>query len=160
MKALIIYDSAYGNTQKLAEAIQSVLPSDQTSLLKADKFDPQQLSGVELLVIGTPTYGGRPTPQVQACLKQIPSGQKGLKALVFDTGMPKEMQKAFLKLVIGFFGYASPKLALALEAKGVEVIGQETFFVLGKEGPLQDGEIDRVKDWVRNNLSIKQESGK
>lgn len=66
MKALIIYDSVYGNTEKIARAIAGAMtPSDGVKVLRAGEADPLELESIDLLIVGSPTHGGRPTPAIQ-----------------------------------------------------------------------------------------------
>jgi len=82
MKACVLYISRTGNTKRLAEAI--------SELLKAPVFniaDIPELSAVQdfdLLVIGTPVMGLRPTPEVQSFVKRLPEGG-GKKTILFCT---------------------------------------------------------------------------
>ena len=71
MKSLIIFDSQYGNTEKVARVILKVLPNP-VAIIKADKVSLGDLENLDLLVIGSPTWGGRPTPALQKFLDQIP----------------------------------------------------------------------------------------
>jgi flavodoxin I len=48
-------------------------------------------------------------------------------------------------------GYAAPKIAKSLIAKGGrQVAPPEGFIVLDKEGPLRDGELERAAAWARD----------
>ena len=83
-------------------------------------------------------------------LKKISSdGLENIRAAAFDTSMPVDEQKTFLRFIIKFFGYASKRIAKILTSKGANVVAAETFFVLGKEGPLKDGELERAKEWTK-----------
>jgi len=75
-----------------------------------------------------------------------------IRAGAFDTGIPKQGQGTFLKLVINVLGYAAKHIAGALKKKGARVVRTETFYVLGKEGPVQEGEIERATNWVKSLL--------
>ncbi|MFA5051583.1 MAG: flavodoxin family protein [Patescibacteria group bacterium] len=149
MNKLIIYDSLFGNTKKVAEAIGEVLGPD-AKVEHINDAAPADLTSADLLVIGSPTHGGRPSQPMQKFLNTIgPGGLKNVRAAAFDTGNSPEGQGWFLRLVIKFFGYASDRLARTLKTKGANVIAAETFYVLGKEGPLKDGELERAKGWTK-----------
>ncbi len=67
MKTLVVYDSVFGNTEKIAQAIASNLgPAGSVEIRQASAVVPEQLSGAGLLVIGSPTRGFRPTEAVAA----------------------------------------------------------------------------------------------
>ncbi|MDP9236190.1 MAG: hypothetical protein M3P30_02125 [Chloroflexota bacterium] len=83
MKALVVYDSVFENTAVVARAIAGALSGDVQYVRDAD---PLEAGGVGLLVVGSPTHGGRPTPAIEAYLKAIPSGSlKHVRVAVFDT---------------------------------------------------------------------------
>ncbi len=63
MKALVVYDSVHGNTREIAESIAQGL-STSAKTLHASEVNPQELKGLDLLVIGSPTQGRRPTETV------------------------------------------------------------------------------------------------
>lgn len=63
MQVLIVYDSQFGNTGKIAQAIaKGFTKSDKVQTLRVNETDLSDLKGVNLLIIGSPTQGGRPTP--------------------------------------------------------------------------------------------------
>ncbi|MDP2871380.1 MAG: hypothetical protein Q8P31_02435 [Bacillota bacterium] len=48
------------------------------------------------------------------------------------------------------FGYAAPRIATALTAKGGNPVAPpEPFIVKDKEGPLERGETERAAGWAR-----------
>ncbi|UXM93502.1 flavodoxin family protein [Paenarthrobacter sp. JL.01a] len=59
MKAVIMYDSAYGNTKSVAEAIAAGLEKSRT--VPVSQFHSSDLSIGDLLVVGSPINGWRPT---------------------------------------------------------------------------------------------------
>jgi flavodoxin len=150
LKFLIAYDSVYGNTKQLAEAMVEALEDvHETKLLHASETSAADLDGINLILVGSPTHAGTYTDPIKTYLSSLPAGSLGgLKAAAFDTGFERETQKKFLQTVIDVFGYASPKIAKKLEKKGAVVVASETFLVLDTEGPLKEGEIDRAKAWL------------
>ena len=91
MKALIVYDSTYGNTEKIAKAIGAAL-TGEVKVLRAGEVNPAELNAFDLLVIGSPTYGGRPMPSVAELLNKIPeSAIKGKNIAAFDTRIPTKL---------------------------------------------------------------------
>jgi len=148
MANLVIYDSQFGNTQKIAEAIAGSLP--KARMIRAGEATPEDLKGVELLVVGSPTQGGRPMAATAEFLEKIPDeGLAGVKAAAFDTRFREADVSVPLKMLMKTIGYAAPKIAKRLEDKGAEMIRPpEGFIVTGKEGPLALGELDRAKKWL------------
>ena len=151
LKVLIVYDSVYGNTAKIAEAlIEGVGGQGESKIFKAQEAAVTDLENIDLLLVGSPTHGGTFTEPVKNYLNAIPEGGLlGIQAAAFDTSFSKETQGAFMKIIIGIFGFAAPKIAENLSAKGASVLAVESFIVLDTEGPLQEGEIERSKKWAR-----------
>ena len=73
MKVLIIYDSVYGNTEKIARAVaEAITPFGEVKVLRAGEVKPSELGSIDLLIVGSPTQGGKPTPAIQEFLSKIP----------------------------------------------------------------------------------------
>ena len=72
MKACIIYDSMYGNTQKIAQAIGEGL-TGEVKVVRIGEADPSELKTCDLLIIGSPVHGGRATPALDTFIKQLPA---------------------------------------------------------------------------------------
>ena len=147
MKKLVIYDSQYGNTQKVAEAVAKSISGKPLCVSDINATD---LTGVEILIVGSPTQGGQSTQNIQAFLGSIPGGfLKNVKVAAFDTRFSESKVNFALKILIKTIGYAAPKIAKSLEAKGGRLIlHPEGFIVKGKEGPLDKGELERAKKWI------------
>jgi flavodoxin len=151
MKALIVYDSVYGNTEKIARAIAGVLtPSGEVKVLRAGEANPSELKSVDLLIVGSPTQGGKPTKAIQDFLnKLLEPAIKGIDVAAFDT--------RFSTKLVGIFGYAAGKIADSLKRKGgTLILPPEAFFVKSREGPLKDGELERAAAWAKRILEIKK----
>jgi flavodoxin len=150
MKALVVYDTVYGNTEKVASVLKENLNKKyDVKLIKADAAKPADLDGVDLLLVGSPTHGGWYIESVKTFLNAIPAnGLKTMQAAAFDTSTSKQNESGFVKAVINFFGYASKRIAKSLAAKGATMVSAETFPVIGREGPLQEGEIEHAKSWA------------
>ena len=142
MNALVIYDSVYGNTEKIARAIGDAI-TGEVEVLRAGNVTPSEVNMIDLLIIGSPTQGGRPTPAVQDFLKGISeSAIKGINVAAFDT--------RFSAKWVMVFGYAAGKIARTLKRKGgILAESPEGFFVEGTKGPLREGELERASDWVK-----------
>ncbi|MBN1317623.1 MAG: flavodoxin family protein [Anaerolineales bacterium] len=153
MKALIIYDSGHGNTEKIAQAIGEGLESHaDVKVKKVDEVRAGDLIGNDYLMVGSPTHGFNPTPAVSDMIKGIaPGGLKGVKVAAFDTRFPDEKigENRILKFFVGLFGFAAGKIANKLVKKGgVLAVPTEGFYVADTEGPLLEGELERAKAWA------------
>jgi len=149
MKALIVYDSAYGNTEKIAKSIGGAI-TGSVKVLRIGGVNPSGLEPVDFLIVGSPTYAGRPTPAIQDFLNNIPdSAVKGVSVAAFDTRVSAKLAK--------IFGYAADKIAGSLKAKGgTLILSPEGFFVKGKEGPLKEGELERAASWAKEIIQSKK----
>jgi flavodoxin len=159
MEALVIYDSFFGNTERIAQSIGNALgwPEDVGILLVGD-VKPEQLAGLKLLIVGSPTRAFRPSPAIKKFLKSIPkNGLKGVKVAAFDTRITdEEIDSAvfILRVMVNIFGYAAKPIADRLVKKGGQLIAPpEGFFVQGMEGPLKEGELERASDWAKQIMA-------
>jgi flavodoxin len=149
MKTLVIYDSQYGNTKLLAEEIARILDEcGEVSLLRAADAGPHIFNGEELLVVGGPTQAHGLSPQMKTLLEvartRTPAGGYP-KALAFDTRLnwPHWMS-----------GSAADKIGHSLEELGCSMLARpESFIVKGSEGPLAEGEKERVVAWIGSVLT-------
>lgn len=153
MKTLIVYDSVFGNTKTVAMAMEeSMKESGKSSAVHVKKFSEDMLKGVDLLVVGSPTRGFRPTREIGEMLNMLPAGAlAGMKVLAFDTRSDvKKIDNKILSFMVKHFGYAAEPIRNVLVKKGGTLAKQpEGFVVNDTEGPLKDGEIERAKKWVK-----------
>jgi flavodoxin len=155
-KSLVIYDSMYGNTEKVARAIAVALASETSVETRSvGEVALEDLGRVDLLLVGSPTQGFRPTKAMMDLLRRISTrGLKETKAAAFDTRFEAgKLASAPLRLLIKTGGYAAPRIGASLKkAGGVLVLPPEGFYVEDKEGPLKAGELDRASAWAKSVL--------
>ena len=151
MKALVVYDSVFGNTEQVARQIGKALEAEgSVQTLRVTDVGTEQLSGFELLVMGSPTRGFRPTEGITAFLKGLPEGKlDGVRVAAFDTRIALEdIKSRILRFLVKIGGYAATSVARRLEAAGGRlVVPPEGFAVTGTEGPMKQGELERAADW-------------
>lgn len=152
MQALVIYDSAFGNTAKIAQAIAQGLGTDAQHI---GDVDLAQLSALDLVVVGAPTQKLGILESMKAWLDALPDGAlKGVQTAAFDTridpedvptkGIGRFMARVFLKR------FAAEPIDALLTAKGGQsLITPVGFFVMDTEGPLREGELERAAAWGR-----------
>jgi flavodoxin len=159
MKVLIVYDSVFGNTEKIAQAIGNAFGSqDDVEILRVGDVKPEQVTGMKLLIVGSPTRAFRPTSAITNFLGKIPrNGLEGVKVAAFDTGISMDdMKPTILRIPVRLFGYAAKPISDRLRKKGGELTTPpEGFFVKGVEGPLKEGELERAADWAKQ-ISARQ----
>lgn len=157
MKVLIIYDSFFGNTKQVAQAVGGVLEAgNEVEMLMAGEAPLERLTESALLIVGSPTRAFRSSPDVMKFLKHIPrNALNGIKVAAFDTRITLDDAKpGILRFFIKLFGWAAEPIADRLRKKGGELIAPpEGFAVKDSEGPLKEGELERAADWARRILS-------
>jgi hypothetical protein len=156
MKAVVVYESHWGNTAAVARAIAEGLGPD-ARVLATDEATGDALAGVDLIVAGSPLLGfSLPTegmlkgiatnadkdptppdlshPSMRSWLESLPRGNG--RAAAFETRIwwsPGSAAKAILK---------------RLESAGYRPMGKgERYIVEGKYGPLRAGELERARAW-------------
>jgi flavodoxin I len=142
MNTLVVYDSVYGNTEKIARAIGENL-SGEVRVIRVGDVDVSALKSLDLLFVGSPTHGGRPSPATRELLDQIqPPALEGIKVAAFDTRLTTRWA--------GILGFAAGRIAKSLKKRGATLVGSpENFHVEGTEGPLREGELERAAAWAR-----------
>jgi flavodoxin len=154
MKSIVIYDSQFGNTEKIAQSIRDVLAEQgEVILVRVGDFNQGMLKDAELLIVGSPTQKFRATDAIKGFLKAIPSHQlKGFRVAAFDTRLTQSNIDGtpVLPYFVKIFGYAAEPISKELQKRGGElVLPPEGFYVAETEGPLIEGELERAVDWAR-----------
>jgi flavodoxin len=157
-KVLVIYDSVFGNTEKIAQAIAAALG---TQAMPVSQAEADQLRGLDLLVVGSPTRKFSPTEGISKLLNGLPKNHlAGARVAAFDTRIDLEtIDSKVFRFVVDKGGYAAKTIAKSLEKKGGQLAAPgEGFYVTGEQGPLKDGELERAADWA-GRLAIKDDNG-
>jgi len=156
MKALVVYESMYGNTRDIAEAIAAGLSEGATVEVVEVGAAPATVGDeVALVVVGGPTHAfgmSRASTRADAAedgpvlsagtgIREWAAGVRlpaGVPAATFDTKVVKPSLP----------GSAASAAARRLRRKSVQMIAQPTtFYVTGKKGPLVAGELARARRW-------------
>lgn len=158
MKIQVIYDSKFGNTKKVADAVVTALDrGNEVSVVHVDKVDTDKLQEFDILIFGAPTHAFRPSQPMKAFLKRIPNNSlSGVKAAVFDTRATEKSinEKWLLKFMVRLFGYAAKPLSKTVKKKGAEIVGEPVgFCVADTKGPLIESELERAKEWANSLIS-------
>lgn len=143
MNTLLIYDSQYGNTERIATAIADTLRTvGDVRAVRVGEAQPLDLTGVDLLVLGSPTQGWNATKAMQELLKGFsPEQLRGRAVACFDTRF---------QMSHWLTGSAARRIASVFERMGIELAEPpESFFVEHTEGPLCTGELARAAVWAR-----------
>jgi flavodoxin len=142
MKALVVYDSVYGNTEQIAKAVAAGIAGGAQAV-RVGAAGVDALKSIDLLVVGSPTLGGRPTAAMKSFIDGIPQPvARRLRVAAFDTRVSMKFAR--------IFGWAAARMAEKLTASGSSLKAPpEGFIVKGRSGPLAEGETERAKAWAK-----------
>ena len=153
MKTLVIYDSVYGNTQKIAQAIGDSL-TGEVKVTQIGTMSASEVRSFDLVIVGSPGHGGRATPSIDAFLKQLPAHSlEGKSVAAFDTRFEAEEQGIGLRILMSVIHYAAERIARELIKKGGRLVAEPVGFIVEqKEGPLKQGELERATHWAQSMM--------
>ncbi len=144
MKGIVIYDTSYGNTGTIAEAISETL---KESGLEVDTFhlkEVKKLNGKDhdFLVFGSPTRFGTMSFAFKGFLEKVKNEEWMNKPFAaFDTELLQNIEKKE--------GSAAEKIAAKLiEKQMTQLLPVLKAVVLGIKGQLEEGEIERAKEYA------------
>jgi hypothetical protein len=159
MRALVVFESMFGNTRTIATAVADGLLSRMSvDMVEVGAASTVLGDGVDLLVVGGPTHafglsrvGTRRSAAEQAkralvsegiglreWLDSVRGGSGRVAAAAFDTRVSKPRLP----------GTAAGAARKRLRRLGYRVIARpEDFYVGGTPGPLLPGEVERARRW-------------
>ena len=166
MRAVIIFESMYGNTHAIADAIGRGLgPEHEVSVVPVAEATPELLDGADLVVAGAPTHihGMSRARSRQAAVEAAhkdgsgltlePHAQgPGLRDWFGTVGQIRGGGAAFDTRIDGpamVTGRASKAIAKLLGRHGLTEIAPSQSFLVTKDNHLRPGEEDRAKRWGR-----------
>ena len=164
MRALIIYESMYGNTHAIAGAIARGLePGNEVTVVPVAEATPELLDGADLVVAGGPTHAhGMSRPSTRKSAVDQARKHDGQPALDADAegpglrdwfgslGRMKGMAAAFDTRLAGpamFTGSAAKGIARLLKRHGFTLIAEAESFLVTSDNKLRPGEEDRAQQW-------------
>jgi flavodoxin len=149
MYAVVVYDSKFGNTEKIAEAIARGVATSGTAhvLSIAQTVDNGQPAGERphLMLIGGPTQRRAATKALRAFVDALPISLLGVPMAAFDTRY---------RGAKWMMGSAAAEVASVLRAAGAHEVAAPESFYMSRGGPLdrqqlEPGEIERAEQWGR-----------
>ncbi len=150
MKGIVVFDTSYGNTQKIGETLAETL---KESGVDADLFDVKNLKNLsgkdyDFLILGSPTRFGTMSFTVKSFLGKVKSEQWANKPFAaFDTENPENIEKSRLE---NKNWSAAEKIAEKLREKKMnQLLPVLKAKVIGEKGPLVDGEIELTKNYAK-----------
>ena len=155
MKVAVVYDTIYGNTQKIAEAIIEGLGSGhQSELVRAEEANINTVENIDVLIVGSPTHGGWYSESLKQFFDLLAEESlQGVKVCSFDTSIPTKNQGFVVNRLTRLFGRAAPRISRELKKKGATIVDSKTFIVFGRKGPLKEGETEHAQEWAAAIMS-------
>lgn len=159
MRVLIVFESMFGNTQRIADAIADGLAGHaDVRVIEVGEAPTRLTEDVDLLVVGGPTHvhgmsrprtrdGARqqaegplvsPGVGMREWLATLGTARPGISTVTFDTRIGKARWLT---------GSAARSAAKFLRRQGFPVLATASFVVLGTAGPLAAGESERARQW-------------
>jgi flavodoxin len=143
MKALIVYDTKYGMTEKVAQAIASGIKTGgvaDVQLIKAEDVAEGELKGADAWVFGSPVHIGGATGAAKRAVKEAAKIASGKKVTAFDTRFANASGAG-----------AAGKMAESLKEAGAKLVAEPKWFIVAKtKGPLADGEEAKAVEFGRS----------
>jgi hypothetical protein len=157
-RALIVYESMFGNTEAVARAIAEGLAETIDTELADVGSAPTGIAGVDLLVVGAPTHAlslSRPQTRSDAGTKgarlHAATGDGVREWLATVDPAAPAVAAAFDTRIRRVPGSAARAIRRRLRRRGLSVpFRPMSFYVTGTPGPLADGELARARDWGRH----------
>ena len=164
MKALVIYESMYGNTREIAEAIAAGIgQSADVHLVPTVEADDALTENPDLVVMGGPTHVhgmSRASTRRAAVADASKPGRElrvdphaegpGLRDLLGSIKKLDAHAAAFdtrIETAGWLSGHASKGIARRLERRGARLIAAPESFLVTKDNHLVVGEVDRARQW-------------
>ena len=159
MKAVVVYESVWGNTAAVARAIAEGMGPDAHAFA-TDEATPDVLGSAELIVAGSPVFGFQlPTDAMRANVARDEAdaptppdlSHPSLRSWLESLPLGSTPFAAFETRIWWSPGGATGSIEDRLRDAGYRRIGKaQKFIVRGKYGPLRDGELDRARRWGRD----------
>jgi flavodoxin len=145
VKALIVYNTKYGNTEKVAKLIAEGITSVEGNKVEVNNvkdIKPKKEDSYDLLLIGSPNHFGRHVGSIKKFINNLPKSQIKVNAYaVFDTYITADFEKAVKKMeeqiseVMPDLTKASPGLSIKIEGTGTS------------KGPIVQEELPKCKEF-------------
>jgi len=141
-KAIVVYESKYGNTKRVAEAIvegMRKVPGVEAVLNEVKEVELDKLIEFDAILVGSPNHMGSATKGIRKFIDELGKLSPGVKlGAVFDTYIGRDFEKAVKKMEKQI-GKKVPGLKLATPGLSIKVEGMK--------GPISEGELPKGKEF-------------
>ena len=146
MLTLVIYDTKFGNTAKIADAIgRGAGTRGIVRVIDTAEAVQQLAERPDLLIVGGPTHKRGPSPALRGFVDALPPSLRGVPAVTFDTRY---------RGATWLMGSAASEAAKRLGKAGSRMAAPPESFFIARGGPLEGqgleaGELERAEAWGR-----------
>jgi Flavodoxin domain len=173
MRAVIVYETLFGNSKSVAEAIADGLRTGAEVDIIDVRTATESVDDVDLLVVGGPTHqlgmtrpGSRRSAETQY-EQAPPAAQTGLREWIAALQIPQGTAAAVFDTrlnhptVLRVLDHAARTTGRLLEHRGAHTVAPpQRFLVESATGPVLLHEIDRARDWGRTLLGLAGPAGR
>ena len=160
MSALVVYESMYGNTRHIAEAIAAELPDGRA--VPVPEATPELVAAADTIIVGGPTHAfgmSRPSTRIEADVRarraktahayEAHFGADGVREWLARTDLSGKRFAAFDTRVAVPLPHAAPDIEQAAEHAGGVAVTSAASFLVTRHDELKHGELDRARAWAR-----------
>lgn len=146
MYTVVVYDTKFGNTEKIAQAIaRGAGTLGSVKLMDTAEASARLTQRPDLLLVGGPTQRRGPSPALREFVDALPASLRDVRAASFDT----RYRGSTL-----FMGSAATAAAQGLRKTGGRLVAPPESFFISRGGPLErqglePGELERAEGWGR-----------
>ena len=141
-KAIVVYESKYGNTKLVAETIAEGMrevEGTETVVSEVKEVDLNRIPDYNAILLGSPNHIGGPTGGVKKFIDKLGKlPLEGKLFAVFDTYLGKDFENTAKKMERRI-GEKVPGLKLAAPGLSIRVDGMK--------GPISEGELPKCKEF-------------
>jgi len=142
LKIIVIYESKYGNTKRVAELIiegMNEINEIEASLKEIKEVDLKTLSYYDVIIIGSPNHMGGPTRGIKGFIDKLGKIELEEKMFAFfDTYMGKNFEKAVKKM---------EKQIKERNLRLKQIVDGLSIKVQGMKGPIVESEFPKCKEF-------------
>jgi hypothetical protein len=168
MQVLVVYESMYGNTHAIAEAVGRGCSNDhEVSVVPVGEATPEGVRASDVVFVGGPTHlhgeswsmtraGARSAAEKEELELDPDAEGPGLRTWFHQLGKVDGVQAAAFDTRIDanptFTGRASKGIARKLRHHGFGLLAEPESFLVTDDNALVDGEDARAAAWARSVL--------
>lgn len=165
MSTLVVYESMYGNTRQLAEAIAGELTGARA--VPVWGMSGADVAAADTVIIGGPTHAfgmSRPATRVQAdvaarrtagLICEAPVDADGLREWLAHADLTGKRVAVFDTRVRTPLPHAARQILRAARRAGGDLVAPAESFLVSKANVLHSAELDRARRWAQSLPSVR-----